>query len=170
MERLFDGTRMRTVSGLYIDVFNPDPADIDIMDIAIGLSHCCRWGGQLRQHYSVAQHSVICSHLLEDYDEEMRLAGLMHDAAEAYMCDLPYPIKAMLPEYKAVENGLLKAIAKKFGFGFPLPAPVKQADTVMLHVEWDTIVLKADEYDWSRLWTCGRAADEFLIEFNKLVK
>ena len=84
---------IRTYTGKYINVFDPDPEMIDIEDIAHSLSNTCRWGGHCRKFYSVAQHSVMVVDWLPVSDSKLRLAGLMHDATEAYLTDLSKPIK-----------------------------------------------------------------------------
>jgi hypothetical protein len=69
---------------------NPNPDEIHIMDVAQGLSHVCRFAGQVKVFYSVAQHSVLVSKLLDD---RTALWGLLHDASEAYLHDLTRPLK-----------------------------------------------------------------------------
>jgi hypothetical protein len=126
-----------TRSGMLIDPFNPDPEAILIEDIAHALSHLCRWGGHCKTFYSVAHHSILVASLLP---EEHKLAGLLHDATEAYMVDLPRPIKRRMPEYGKAEDRLLEVIARKFGFPYPLPEAVTQADDKMLRVEYRALM------------------------------
>ena len=115
-ENLFTPGCIRTFTGLYIDVFEPKPEMICIEDIAHGLSMQCRFGGQLPKFYSVAQHSIHCSEIVSDH---LKLEALLHDASEAYLLDIPSPIKNRMPEYKAVEDRLMKAIAAKLGTKIP---------------------------------------------------
>ena len=70
-----------TASGKRFYLRRPTPADIDAGDVAHALAHICRFNGHTREFYSVAQHSILVSRLLPD---ELKLAGLLHDAAEAY--------------------------------------------------------------------------------------
>jgi hypothetical protein len=98
-------------SGGYIDLLNPDREAIRIQDIARGLSHTARFGGQSPWPYSVAQHSVLMSRLIEP---EFAVLALLHDAAEAYLGDVQRPLKALLPEYRAIEANFEGVIADKY--------------------------------------------------------
>jgi len=140
---LFAGTAIRTVSGRYVDVFNPDPETIDIEDIAHALSHQPRFGGHLRHGYSVGLHSLWCSTMVK---EGYELDALLHDASEAYLTDVPSPIKQMLPEYKKVEDSLMKVIAEKFGFQFPFAPEVKEVDGEALEYEWGALMLSGENH------------------------
>jgi 5'-deoxynucleotidase YfbR-like HD superfamily hydrolase len=106
--------------------------DIEIIDIAHALSLVCRFGGHVNKFHSVAQHSVIVSDILPD---ELKMWGLLHDAAEAYIADIPRPAKEHLPQYHDLEDGILKAVAKKFGLVWPMPKQVKDADNIVLVTE-----------------------------------
>ena len=121
-----------TNSGKRIKFHDPDPDAIVIQDIAHGLSLTCRWAGQCNTFYSVAQHSWMISSLVPAPDA---LWGLLHDAAEAYLTDLPRPVKECLPKYRIFEKNILKAVAIKFGLPESIPANVKKADNMMLATE-----------------------------------
>jgi 5'-deoxynucleotidase YfbR-like HD superfamily hydrolase len=112
---------------------DPRPGDILIGDIAHSLSMQCRFSGHVREFYSVAQHSVLVSYLCGEH----AFWGLMHDASEAYLVDLPRPIKRMagFEEYKRLEEKVMGAICKAFGMDPVEPALVKQADNIMLATE-----------------------------------
>jgi len=103
-----------------------------IEDVAHALAHQCRFGGHSRTHYSVAQHSVIVSAIVPP---EMAMQGLMHDAAEAYVVDVPRPLKRVLDGYAAIEHRVHVAIAKRFGFDPAIPSAVCRADEVALATE-----------------------------------
>lgn len=96
-------TIINTFSGIEFDLLNPNPNDIDIEDIAHELSMLCRFNGHCKEFYSVAEHSVYVSY---EIDEEFALIGLLHDAAEAYLGDVPTPLKKLLPEFKRADNQL----------------------------------------------------------------
>ena len=161
-ENLFAGDCIRTFTGIYINVFEPKIEDIDIRDIAHALSNQCRFGGHLPQFYSVAQHSLVVSKLLNGSDE---LVGLLHDASEAYLLDIPSPIKKKLSNYKEIEDGLMKVISKKFGFEYPLNENVKKADAVALQNEWDYVMLEGKQI----VYASPKEAEKlFLLTFDLL--
>lgn len=129
-------SKVFTYSGKMLDLSDIRPEAIDIKDIAHALSQLCRFSGQCRSFYSVAEHSIRVCGLVPD---EHKLAALLHDASEAYLGDVIAPIKQMLPAYKKLEDELMAVIANKFGFQWPLPAVVKEADRKMLDQELDTV-------------------------------
>lgn len=121
-----------TASGVYFDFTQPESYEYRIEAIAAALSKLCRFTGHVRQFYSVAQHSVLVSRLVP---AEQALAGLLHDASEAFLGDVSSPLKALLPEYKTLERRVEQAIARAFGLPLELPAEVKHADMVALMTE-----------------------------------
>jgi hypothetical protein len=137
-ENLYTTDCIRTNSGQYVNVFDPNPETILIEDVAHSLSHQCRFGGHLPYHFSVAMHSINVSYGVRS---KHAFAGLMHDASEAYLLDIPRPIKNRMPEYKTIEDNLMKVIAAKFGFEYPLHDEVKEADNIALENEWREIFL-----------------------------
>lgn len=88
---------IQAFTGRCVDPFNLRPEDIDIRDIAHALAHTCRFGGHCRVFYSVAEHSIRVAKWLADSGQDTTtiLCGLLHDAAEAYLVDLPTPLKAV---------------------------------------------------------------------------
>lgn len=139
----------RMLSGRRLDLLDPDPADIDIRDIAHGLARVARWNGQTIGHYafSVAQHALIVEAIAalpgpraEPWSREWALAALLHDAPEFVVGDLISPFKAAVgPGYKALEQRLLRAVHMRFGLPADLPEAVtrriKWADGVAAYHE-----------------------------------
>lgn len=123
-----------------MNVFEPTPEMICIEDIAHALSHQCRFGGHLPCFYSVAQHSVLAYSMAVKMGA-YQLQALMHDASEAYLLDIPKPIKNRLSNYVEIEDNLMTHISKKFGFEYPLSDQTKTIDRFMLEWEWDAIML-----------------------------
>lgn len=155
---------IRTNSGIYMNIFEPTLDMIDINDIAHALSALPRFGGHLNKFYSVAQHSVMCAMRVNSLEDKR--AALLHDASEAYMLDIPTPIKAKLPDYKIYEANLMSKIAEKFSFEFPLSKEVKRVDEEMLHLEWDNLVINQD-----KIFHClssEMAKEEFLKMYHEL--
>lgn len=121
-----------TYSGRQFFPFDPRPEDVHPEDIAHSLAHLCRFQGHCRSFYSVAQHSVYVALVLPP---ELKLAGLLHDATEAYCGDLIRPIKCQLPAYAEIEALIWEAVAERFGLPVELPAAVKEADARLLQTE-----------------------------------
>lgn len=139
------GPWLGTASGNVIDLLDPDPSQFTIEDIATGLSNIARFNGQTNQWYSVAEHSIHVSELLPKH---LKLQGLLHDATEAYLCDVPSPLKSLLGEaYKAIERRLAGAIGLTLGVDLiNLHESTKRADLTMLFSERD--MLQPDGPDW----------------------
>ena len=110
-------TCINTVSGKCINIEDPHPDTIDIEDIAHALSFICRGCGNTRIFFPVARHCVYCAEEAKarGLSDIVTLACLLHDASEAYMTDIPKPIKDnLLPQYRTYENILLDCIYRKF--------------------------------------------------------
>lgn len=135
-----------TVSGRFFDILKPEEYDFDIEEIATALSNLCRYTGHVCKFYSVAEHSVLVSRLLPD---GLALCGLLHDASEAYLGDVSSPLKKLLPDYKRIEERVEQAIARQFGFSFPYPTEVHEADKRMYWQERQSV---ADNGVRDRLW------------------
>lgn len=121
-----------TFTGLKFDVFDPDPAAIVIEDIAHALSLKCRYNGHCNRFYSVAEHSWLMSSLF--VEPELRRAALLHDAAEAYLCDLPSPIKhtGSMHAFRSLEDLLQAEIYTKFELPPKKFEQIDEADKWML--------------------------------------
>ena len=165
-----------TRSGQKVCPWDPTPDTIVISDIATALSRIPRFMGHTREFYSVAQHSVFLSIMVR---KEFALWALLHDAAEAYIGDMPRPIKQHLPKYREMEDRLLRCIAKRFDLTWPMPPEVKEADNIILVAEAEQLVEHNPE-DWHLrhgkpsdrivLWTASpsSAFDMFMSRFNDL--
>jgi len=128
---------LRTFTGKKFFPFDPKPDQIDIRDIAHALSHMCRFGGHVKRFYSVAEHSVHVSTiiLVQTKDPNLALLGLLHDAAEAYLVDIPHPIKIHLPDYQKLEASVTEVINKKYGLDLLPYDLIKEADIILLVTE-----------------------------------
>ncbi len=146
-----------TYSGVKFNVFAPRIEDVRIEDIAHALSCTARWGGHAKHFYSVAQHSWDVSYRCAQRDAAH---GLLHDAAEAYLVDVPTPIKQYLmfnnpitgeiESFKRVEARLLAVVFKRFGIlastGMLIPRSVEMADAAAADTERASLLPEADWY------------------------
>ncbi len=140
----------RMLSGRRLDILDPSPLDVEIEDIAHGLSRMARWNGQtVGEHiFSVAQHSLLVEAIHAHLDPGMpaahQLMALLHDAPEYVIGDIISPFKTAVGEnYKAVEHRLLAAIHLRFGLPPETPPPlqkkVKRADRIAAFLEATTL-------------------------------
>lgn len=167
---------MQTFSGRPFYPLNATEDDIEIVDIAHALGMVCRYAGHVRRFYSVAEHCVLLSHTV---DPENALWALLHDAAEAYVGDMVRPLKHQMPEYQAVEDRLIQAVATKFGLPGELPAQVKEHDTRIVLDEKEQLMAPSRE-PWGLLdgfqplgvtvhgWYPEVAEEMYLLRFNQL--
>lgn len=140
------GPTILTHSGSYFNFLSPQDCPFTLDDIAHGLSNICRFGGQCDSFYSVAEHSVYVASLVPDH---LRWAALMHDAAEAFIGDMPKPLKELLPDYKAVERRVEAAIAARFDLPAVMDPAIKHADRVMLRTEQHHLMQNNDDWRWT---------------------
>lgn len=122
-----------------VDPFNLRNDEIELVDIAHALSRICRYGGKVEGFMSVAEHSIIVAQILVDdgHTDEVIRCGLMHDAAETYLTDMPRPIKyrpEMAP-FRAAEQRADEVIAVRFDLPWPFHPAVKEADTMAFEYE-----------------------------------
>lgn len=167
---------IQTFSGRRFNPTNPNPDAIVIQDIAHALSMQCRFSGHCHQFYSVAQHSVLVSHVCNFEDA---LWGLLHDAEEAYLVDMPRPLKrsGKLDAFIEFQHKVQKAVCKRFGLPEKEPASVKRADTVLLATEARDLMSPLHP-DWRQPteplpfkiepWSPQQAQENFLKRFNEL--
>jgi hypothetical protein len=123
---------IQTFGGHKFHSLDPVEDEIYIEDVAHSLANLCRFNGHCLRYYSVAEHSVRVSRILPP---DLKLWGLLHDAGEAYLTDLPRPVKQKLQAFNDMEDKVLAVVARKFGLVWPMPAAVKHADNVLLATE-----------------------------------
>lgn len=127
---------IETFTSISFYPLHPNVQDVRIEDIAHALSNMCRFNGHSSRFYSVGEHSInVQSELAaRGATARVQLIGLLHDAAEAYLCDVPSPIKPLLPGWGEIEERLEQVIFEAFGL-FPTEgelAQVKAADRDLL--------------------------------------
>lgn len=173
------GDWCQTFTGRQFWPLDPRPEDIDIADIAHALSLLCRFGGHCRVFYSVAEHSVRVSQMPGAiFDPHTALAGLLHDASEAYLIDVPRPIKGWLAGYREIESRLQGAIFERYGLPFSAGDWVKHFDEVLLATEARDLMGAHCLTRWKLHaapmaetvvpWTAGDAERAFLSRFMDL--
>lgn len=130
---------IQTYSGRRINPLKPNPDCIVIQDIAHALSMQCRFSGHIRDFYSVAQHSVGVSYICQKEDA---LYGLLHDASEAYLVDIPSPLKksGQFNFYLDFEARMMRSIYDRFNLVGSEPDSVKKADKLMLNIEANSLL------------------------------
>lgn len=172
------GGWMQTHSGRAVFPMDLRPDDICIEDIAHALSMLCRYNGHCQRFYSVAEHSVlIARHLRQKHSDAVALEGLLHDATEAYLADVPRPVKPFLGGYKLAEATAFEAVCERYGLETTLHDSVHDADARILHDERQQNMARS-ERDWAlpgvrlgvvlEFWPPERAKAEFLALFAEL--
>lgn len=185
------GDWCQTFSGQQFWPMDPRPGEVSIVDIAHALSLLCRFGGHCRVFYSVAEHSVRVSWLVEAearcqgapdaYLPDVALAGLLHDASEAYLVDVPRPIKGHLVGYRDIEDRVQRAVCERFGVleNETRDEVISWADSVLLHTEARDLMGRPPN-SWKHMvdplaetiepWSAERAEREFLARFAELAE
>jgi len=172
---------IETYTGRRFRPLAPDPAQIDIRDIAHALSQQCRFSGHTRAPYSVAQHSVLVAHEVERQggSREEQLWGLLHDASEAYLVDIPSPLKQthVFAAYREAEETMMVAICNRFNLPLDEPDIVRAADVTLLGREARDLMPFRPEH-WGGLqpvagkriipWGPFSAKDQFLFAYEEL--
>ena len=144
---------MQTYTGRKFFPAEPKAEDVSIKDIAHSLSLHCRFNGHTKWFYSIAEHSVRVSDILP---QELKLWGLLHDAAEAYTGDIIRPVKKLLVGAEAMEDVILKVIVEKYGLAWPMPREVAIADDTVLVTEKRDLM--------------GESPDEWGLDLQPLAK
>jgi hypothetical protein len=176
------GSHIQTASGICFDPLDPRPDLIEIGDIARALSNQCRFGGHCERFYSVAQHCVLMADVAADLldDPVAPLWALLHDASEAYLVDLPYPVKHnsdLGSQFRVAEQRVLDAVMMRYDLPLDPPSGVKVLDRRMLATE--SRIIHTAAWNWSELdgiepldididpWMPGVAYDAFLASFDR---
>ena len=168
-----------TYTGKRFHPLEPRWEDIDILDIAHQLAAINRFSGSTRRPYSVAQHSYFVSFLSNEHP----LQGLLHDGSEAYLGDVPSPLKrhAIYTGYRQAETVLQNMIYEKYGVR---PGDkfedVRLADCTMCVVEGCNLMPMVDGSYWTKhrkevhesltAWPADLAEEMFLRRFESLTK
>ena len=184
----------RMLSGRRLDLLDPSPLDIEIVDIAHGLARVARWNGQTSgaHIFSVAQHTLLVEAVMRAHapriDDRIRLAALLHDAPEYVIGDMISPFKAVLGDgYKSIEKRLLAAIHIRFGLppvsSAEIERQIKAADRGAAFLEAtelagfsdteakrlfgrDPGLPDATRRDYLTPWSAAKAEKRFLARFN----
>ena len=180
---LVDVGSIETFSGHLIDPLNPLPDAVVIEDIARSLSMQCRFNGHCSGFYSVAEHSVNCAKLAEKLFPDtpvIAIFALLHDGSEAYLCDVPRPVKSSFPNYLKWEAVLSDIIYRKFSGVLPTEddeQKILKVDNIMLATEAFHLVSSKGkgwgvpedvDYDLKLYcWSPERAEYEFYELFKK---
>lgn len=172
------GAFMQTFTGRQYWPMDPRPHEVFIEDIAHSLSLQCRYAGHCVRFYSVAEHSVlIARHLAATHAPEVALAGLLHDAPEAYCVDIPRPLKPYLTNYQAIEQDNWLVIAARYQLDRELPREVHDADNRIIadelvnlvHMPWHARYAGKELGVRLRYWSPEEAETEFLATFEALM-
>lgn len=174
IDRARVGDWMQTYTGRQFWPIDPRAEEIFIEDIAHSLSLQCRYAGHCINFYSVAEH---CVHVSRAVPPEDALWGLLHDAAEAYLVDVPRPLKPFLNGYKFREQKVMRAVAERFGLKGDQPASVSEIDTRIL-LDERAQNMTATSHDWRiqgqplniglGFWPPDGAEYGFLARFHEL--
>lgn len=150
--------RKEVFTGRYIDYDDPRPEQISLEDVAHGLSMLCRYGGHTPFFYSVAEHAVLVAGLLAEdgWTPPLILAGLHHDDHEAYLGDLPTPLKNVLGDrYEILRDRFDVAISEALGWSLSLAdhSAVHQADNIALRMETHLMMpSRGSSIEWQPAW------------------
>ncbi|QZH73954.1 MAG: hypothetical protein JY451_09270 [Erythrobacter sp.] len=139
------GPTIMLASGRRFDLLDPWLSEFGIEDIAQGLANVCRYAGQCRTFYSVAEHSLLVSETVSRYAFE----ALLHDAAEAFIGDITRPLKRLLPDYREIEARIEDAVIERFGLDRAAKATIKEADLRVLAAEQEQVMAPGCA-DWAR--------------------
>lgn len=167
---------VQTHTGIPFYPLAPLEDDITIVDIAHSLGMVCRYGGHVQRFYSVAEHCVLLSHAVAP---ENALWALLHDATEAYVGDVVWPLKEELPRYKDIEDTIMQVICIKYNLPLAQPEQVKEYDRRIVIDERDQL-MSTPRQPWPALqgfaplgvtirgWHPAQAREQYLTRFTQL--
>lgn len=178
-------TWIQTFSGGRFSPAKPDFTTIRINDIAHALSNICRFGGHTQAFYSVAQHCVLVSEHVRNTVHDgcpIRLLALLHDAAEAYIGDIPRPLKGQIFDVESIERDVMEAVVRRFNLSedsFALNM-IRNADLMALATERRDLMTPTDDVweclkdisPWEEVitpWNPEVAEERFLNVFEELI-
>ena len=142
----YNGHWITTYTGKKFHYLNPQREEVDIRDIAHALALTCRFGGHCRGYYSVAEHSIRVANIVPNH---YKLHALLHDAGEAYVPDIPRPIKYDYPVMKELDESITQSVIAILGNQWYSPTDVKYADGVLLATEARDLMHNTN--DWGEL-------------------
>lgn len=170
------GGWIQTYTGRQFWPMDPCPEEVIIQDIAHSLSMMCRYAGHCERFYSVAEHSVL---LARHVSPANKLAALLHDSSEAYLVDVPRPVKPFLAGYREAESLVMEAVCTRFGLPIEFPQEVHDADKAILTDEMRQN-MKPAAVAWEseaeplgvklQYWSPEEAELEFMTEFKWLMR
>lgn len=178
-------SKIFTHTGRLVDPLNMTAEDVDIQDIAHALGNQCRYSGHCDTFYSVAQHSILMADMakMEGVSLETQLKCLLHDAAEAYLSDIPRPLKHLegFAFYREAEDALLDVIFERFGLAPGMSPLLHYYDQVMLVTEQRDLMPPAaseggkwfEVPEWNRVivgWSPYDAKLAFLATYDNLAR
>lgn len=124
---------IQIIGGKYVSVIDPDLSEVTIYDVAHALSNTGRYAGHTRFFYPVSQHSVLGTYQTDDRDVQWDF--LVHDASEAFIVDIPSPLKFQLPDYRQLEKVWETRMSNKLDARYPLVDEVRRLDIEALATE-----------------------------------
>ncbi len=157
-----EGNYVETYTGGRFYPFDPRPAEVSLEDIAAGLAHTCRFGGHCRTFYSVALHSVYVSRDLERVGQgpPVQLYGLLHDAGEAYVGDVPRPVKTRFEGFAVAERRIREAVWT----AFDLPPPDQEAWAAVVDADDRLLAYEADQLLADGSWAARPPAVDYDLD------
>jgi 5'-deoxynucleotidase YfbR-like HD superfamily hydrolase len=133
---------VHTWSGKRLHLLAPDPAQIEIEDIAHGLAYQCCPNGQIRHYYSVAQHSMLVA---QQVPSQHSLAALLHDGAAAYIGGISRPLRSLMPGFHLIEKRIMGAFSEKFGIADMEVAAIRRAHLIVQATEYRDLFCHAKQ-------------------------